>query len=77
LESSNIILPEKLTHGVSTLTTEITDHGIDLNTELDKIEKVFIEKALLKNKGSKKKAAELLNITFDSLRHRIDKFDIQ
>jgi len=77
LESSNIILPEKLTHGVSTLATEITDHGIDLNTELDKIEKVFIEKALLKTKGSKKKAAELLNITFDSLRHRIDKFDIQ
>jgi len=41
---------------------DITDSGMDLNAELDKIEKMIIEKALQKAKGSKKKAADLLNI---------------
>jgi len=83
MESSNIILPENLT--LSTDSTadaykfdiEITDKGINLNTELEKIEKVMIEKALQKTKGSKTKAAELLNVTFDSLRYRIEKLGVE
>ena len=81
METSNIILPESLTlyssdapNGASNL--DITDRGIDLNEELDKIEKMLIEKALQKTKGSKKKAAGLLKITFDSLRHRIEKLGV-
>jgi two-component system response regulator PilR (NtrC family) len=77
MESSNIILPESLTFGVPKFDIDITDSGINLNEELDKIEKMLIEKALQKTKGSKKKAAELLKITFDSLRHRIEKLGVE
>ncbi|MCX5848736.1 MAG: sigma-54 dependent transcriptional regulator [Deltaproteobacteria bacterium] len=83
MESSNIILPESLTLstdttiGASRFDIEITDKGINLNTELEKIEKIMIEKALQKTKGSKTKAAELLNVTFDSLRYRIEKLGVE
>jgi len=77
MESSNIILPESLTFGAPKFDVDISDQGIDLNAELDKIEKTIIEKALQKTKGSKKKAAELLNVTFDSLRHRIEKLGVE
>ena len=83
MESSNIILPESLTlhtevsSGVPRFDIEITAKGIDLNAELGKIEKIMIEKALQKTNGSKGKAAELLNVTFDSLRYRIEKLGIE
>jgi two-component system response regulator PilR (NtrC family) len=83
MESSNIILPESLTlhpeasSGVPRFDIEITDKGIDLNAELGKIEKIMIEKALQKTNGSKVKAAELLNVTFDSLRYRIEKLGVE
>jgi len=77
MESSNIILPENLTFGAPNFDIEITDRGIDLNAELEKIEKVMIEKALQKTKGSKTKAAELLNVTLDSLRYRIEKLGVE
>lgn len=83
MESSNIILPENLLLSTSTdtasmsLNIEIPDKGIDLNAELEKIEKKFIEKALLKAKGSKTRAGELLQVTFDSLRYRIEKLGIE
>lgn len=77
MESSSIILPESLSFGAPKFDVDITDNGIDLNAELDKIEKMIIEKALQKAKGSKKKAAELLNVTFDSLRHRIEKLGVE
>jgi two-component system response regulator PilR (NtrC family) len=56
---------------------EITDAGIDLSAELEKIEKIIIEKALLRTKGSKTKAAKLLNVTFDSLRYRMEKLGVE
>jgi two-component system response regulator PilR (NtrC family) len=37
----------------------------------------MIEKALQKTKGSKTKAAELLNVTLDSLRYRIEKLGVE
>ena len=82
METSNIILPESLTlyssdASIGASKFDITDRGIDLNEELDKIEKMLIENALQKTKGSKKKAAGLLQITFDSLRHRIEKLSIE
>jgi two-component system response regulator PilR (NtrC family) len=76
METSNIILPENLTFDTPKFDMEIDDRGIDLNAELDRIEKTMIEKALIKSKGSKKKTAELLQITFDSLRHRIEKLGV-
>ena len=83
MESSNIILPENLVlaantaSGVQNYDVGITDTGIDLNSELERIEKVMIEKALQKTKGSKTKAAELLHITFDSLRYRMEKLGVE
>jgi two-component system response regulator PilR (NtrC family) len=83
MESSNIILPENLllstdiASGTSPYTGEIPDKGIDLNAEMEKVEKNLIEKALRKAKGSKTRAAELLQVTFDSLRYRIEKLGIE
>lgn len=82
METSNIILPENLVISTNSaadanLDIEITDNGIDLNAEMEKIEKRIIEKALLKVKGSKTKAAELLHVTFDSLRYRIEKLGVE
>jgi two-component system response regulator PilR (NtrC family) len=83
MESSNIILPENLVlaanaaSGVQNFDVGITDAGIDLNAELEKIEKTMIEKALQKTKGSKTKAAELLHVTFDSLRYRMEKLGVE
>ena len=83
MESSNIILPENLTlssdtvAGMPNFNIEITDTGIDLSAELEKIEKIIIEKALLRTKGSKTKAAKLLNVTFDSLRYRMQKLNVE
>ncbi len=82
MESSNIILPENLllsanNAGAANLHIEIPDNGINLNEELEKIEKKFIEKALQKAKGSKTRAGELLHVTFDSLRYRIEKLGIE
>jgi len=82
METSNIILPENLVISANAATTpnfdiEITDQGIDLNAEMEKVERRIIEKALLKVKGSKTKAAELLHVTFDSLRYRIEKLGVE
>ena len=40
MESSNIILPESLTFETPKYDVDIADNGIDLNEELDKIEKM-------------------------------------
>ena len=82
METSNIILPENLVISANAATVpnfdiEITDKGIDLNAEMEKIERRIIEKALLKVKGSKTKAAELLHVTFDSLRYHIEKLGVE
>jgi two-component system response regulator PilR (NtrC family) len=82
MEASNIILPENLVISATAAAApifdiEITDKGIDLNAEMEKIEKRIIERALLKVKGSKTKAAELLHVTFDSLRYRIEKLSVE
>ena len=56
---------------------ELPDAGISLNEEMIRIESDFIKKALEKAEGSKTKAAELLQVSFDSLRYRIEKLDIR
>jgi len=82
LETSNIVLPENLflAGNVQELSrfsdADIPSDGVDLNEELAKFEKHLIEKALKKAKGSKTKAAEILQVSFDSLRYRIEKLGI-
>ena len=91
LESSNIILPESLT--LSTYKKEgkpierseafiaIESEDELYNQGLDKImaelEKEMIEHALVKTNNSKIRAAELLKISFRSLRYKAQKYDIK
>ncbi|RZB35311.1 MAG: two-component system, NtrC family, response regulator PilR [Desulfobacteraceae bacterium Eth-SRB1] len=83
LETTNIILPENLvmpgTGGIdqdTALSAGIPEEGISLNEELAKAERLLIKNALQKTNGSKTKAAKLLNVSFDSLRYRLEKLDI-
>jgi two-component system response regulator PilR (NtrC family) len=55
---------------------EIPDTGLDLDAYLGSIEKDILLKALEKTGGVRKRAAELLGITFRSIRYRLAKFDI-
>ena len=83
LESSNIILPENLVlsdsrePAISVSDYRIPGDGVDLNEELARIERQWIHSALEKAKGSKTKAAELLHVTVDSLRYRIEKLGME
>ena len=84
LETTNIILPENLVMpgagGIDEdagLSAGIPDEGVNLNDELAKIERLLIKKALQKTNGSKTKAAKLLNVSFDSLRYRLEKLDLK
>jgi two-component system response regulator PilR (NtrC family) len=84
LESSSLILPENLViaedgNGTADMVAAVdfSGGGIDLNRELERFEREIIRKALEKAKGSKTKAASLLGVSFPSLRHRIDKLDME
>jgi len=84
LEQSNIILPENLVLAGNIQSgayvnddIDIPPEGIDLSEEVAKLEKQLIEKALEKARGSKIKTAELLRVSADSLRYRIEKLGIE
>ncbi|MDP2725459.1 MAG: sigma-54 dependent transcriptional regulator, partial [Syntrophales bacterium] len=84
LEQSNIILPENLVLAGNIQSgtpvnndIDIPSEGIDLSEEVAKLEKQLIEKALEKAHGSKMKTAELLRVSADSLRYRIEKLGIE
>jgi len=84
LETSNIILPENLVLNSNVPVAErtlsrfdIPDEGLDLDEEMRKVERIFIEKALQKTGGSRKKTADLLKVTADSLHYRMDKLDMR
>jgi len=85
LETSNIILPESL--ALSRFKRErkksempdvdIPPDGIDLEKEIGKLEKQLLLKALKRTNGEMKKAAELLNIPYRSIRYRLEKYGIK
>ncbi len=50
--------------------------GIDLENVLDEIERTYLLEALEKAEGVKKRAAELLNLSFRSLRYRLKKHQL-
>jgi len=82
METTNIILPENLIlsrneeGNRARINTEFPEGGINLNEELTKLEKDYLEKALEKAGGSKSKAAELLRISYDSFHYRCEKLGI-
>ncbi|KIH76911.1 two component, sigma54 specific, transcriptional regulator, Fis family [Geoalkalibacter ferrihydriticus] len=73
-------LPLPLQGGVTpageAVSTEIPDSGFDLDAYLGSIEQEILQKALEKTGGVRKKAAELLGISFRSIRYRLAKFGI-
>lgn len=88
LENSNIILPESLVlsehkkeykeNRVNPFQAlQLTDKGLDLEKELSELEKNLIRQALEKSNGVIKKAAELLNLSFRSLRWKIQKYNLR
>jgi two-component system response regulator PilR (NtrC family) len=84
LESSSIILPESLSiaedgDGKAGAGPEeaFPERGVNLNRELERFEREIIRKALDRAKGSKTKAASLLGVSFPSLRHRIEKLNME
>ena len=84
LETGNIILPETLVMSEEdkedsdpAAHIDFEEGGLDLNEEMRKIEKLFIERALKKANNSKTNAARYLNVSYDSFLYRLEKLDIK
>jgi two-component system response regulator PilR (NtrC family) len=60
-----------------TIALEIPSEGVNLEDYISKIEKDIIINALEKTGWVKKKAAELLNLSFRSFRYKLQKYDIE
>ncbi|TYO99941.1 two-component system response regulator PilR (NtrC family) [Geothermobacter ehrlichii] len=72
-------LPEQMLNagrGRSESLTDIPENGLDLERYLADIEKEILLKALDRTGGVRKKAAELLGISFRSMRYRLAKFGL-
>jgi two-component system response regulator PilR (NtrC family) len=85
LESGSTILPESLPPFVNTPSgrkmassqeIEIGPEGIDLDKIIGQIEKELLVKAIHVANGTKKRAAKLLNISFRSMRYRVEKYGL-
>ena len=55
---------------------EIGPEGIDLDKIIGQIEKELLIKAIHVANGTKKRAAKLLNISFRSMRYRVEKYGL-
>jgi two-component system response regulator PilR (NtrC family) len=85
LETNNTLTAENLEsymdeqRGIKSIDESIFDipsEGIDLEKVVDDLERNLLIKALQRAKGVKKKAADLLNINFRSIRYRLEKYGI-
>jgi len=85
LENSNIVLPDSLVlseykkEGRKTElpSFHLTPAGLDLEKELSELEKELLQQALQMSNGVIKKAAELLNLSFRSMRWKIKKYGLK
>jgi two-component system response regulator PilR (NtrC family) len=87
LSTTNIILPDSLAlslhkrrwiEGFKDRRFDLDEvaRGVALDSILEEIERGYLKKALDCSNGNKNKAAELLGISFRSLRYRLDKLGI-
>lgn len=86
LEGGATILPESLPPIVptgvgskkmaSTSDIQVNEDGIDLEKIMGQIEKELLIKAIHAASGVKKRAAKLLNISFRSMRYRVEKYNL-
>ena len=88
LSTTNILLPDSLAlsihkrrwiEGIKGQRFNLNDveSGVDLDQVLAEIERAYLKKALKCTGGNKQKAADLLNISFRSIRYRVDKLAIE
>jgi two-component system response regulator PilR (NtrC family) len=88
LSSTNIILPDSLAlsvhkrrwiEGIRDRRFDLDDvaKGVALDDIMEAIERAYLKKALDCCSGNKNKAAELLGISFRSLRYRLDKLNLE
>jgi len=85
LETSNIILPDSLVLSEykregkkrDAFSVELTSAGLDLEKFLGDLEKNLIQQALNLSNGVIKKAAELLKLSFRSMRWKIQKYGLR
>ncbi len=84
LTSTNILLPDSLAlsihkrrwiEGIQNRRFDLDQvaRGVSLDNILEEIEQAYLQKALEVSNGNKNKAAELLGISFRSLRYRLEK----
>ena len=84
LSTTNILLPDSLAlsihkrrwiEGIKDRRFDLDEvaHGVSLDNIMEDIERAYLLKALEVANGNKNKAAELLGISFRSLRYRLDK----
>ena len=84
LETSNIVLPQSLTLSnfkkvrisEDRRHTDLSADGIELDNVMADIERNYILKAMEMAQGSKQKTADLLGISFRSLRYRLEKLGL-
>jgi two-component system response regulator PilR (NtrC family) len=55
---------------------DVPADGLDLEATLEGYERLLLEKALQRTGGKKKKAAELLKLSFRSFRYRLAKLGL-
>ncbi|MFC1857779.1 sigma-54-dependent transcriptional regulator [Thermodesulfobacteriota bacterium] len=88
LSNTNIILPDSLAlsfhksrwiEGINDQRFDLDEvaKGVDLDSILTEIEKAYLKKALENTDSNISKAADLLGISFRSMRHRLDKLEIE
>jgi two-component system response regulator PilR (NtrC family) len=75
-QNLNSYLEEQLPPRKGLFDLEIPKEGVDLEKMVEDLERALLLKALDMTKGIKKKAAELLNINFRSIRYRLEKYGL-
>jgi two-component system response regulator PilR (NtrC family) len=75
-QNLNSYLEEQLPPRKGLFDLEIPKEGVDLEKMVENLERALLLKALDMTKGIKKKAAELLNINFRSIRYRLEKYGL-
>jgi two-component system response regulator PilR (NtrC family) len=72
-------LPEKMRKhsSVSSVSTPLLPDGVDLEKQVEGFEKNLIMQALAKAGGNKTQAAKILNVSFRSLRYRLEKLGME
>lgn len=72
-------IPLEISHTSSekTMLPKLEDTGIDLDAIVEGIEKKYLLEALQLTNGAKTEAAKMLNLSFRSFRHRLQKYGIK